>query len=209
MNCLQSKFYNPIFIIGALILFLILAVAVISAFWPKYEERFFELGLLGRDKKAEGYFLNDNSTIEVGSQLVWYIYVHNHIGEEQKVSVRIKLLNSTMEDPDDRRNKPSPYPFFAEFPLLLSVDETVIIPFSWSVLEAISQNDSIIIKSLMVNGEAIEVGVSAFSDYSFRIVFELWVYDPSIREYRFGWQSGEESHSASTYIWFRVIPPTG
>lgn len=204
---MHSKVHNPIFIIGALVLFLIIVVAVLSAFWPKYEERFFELGLLGKDKKAEGYYPNDNSTLEVGSQIFWYIYVHNHMGSAQSVSVRVKLLNSTMEAPDDRKNKPSPHPFFIEFPLSLSVDETLIVPFSWSILEAVSQNDSIIVKSLMINNETIEVGVQAFSDNSFRMVFELWVYDSTSDEYKFGWGSENEFSSASIFMWFRVASP--
>jgi hypothetical protein len=204
---LYFKAHKPILIIGALVLFLILAVAVLSAFWPKYEERFFELGLLGEDKKAEGYYPNNNSTLEAGSQILWHIYVHNHMGSVQSVSVRVKLLNSTMEAPDDRKNKPSPYPFFIEFPLSLSIDETRLIPFSWSIFEATSQNNSITIKRLKVNDETVEVNVSAFSDNSFRMVFELWVYDQSSREYKFGWGSKEEFYSASIYMWFRVPFP--
>jgi hypothetical protein len=182
-------------------------VAVISAFWPKYEERFFELGLLGKDKKAEGYYPNDNSTLEVGSQIFWHIYVHNHIGSAQRVSVRVKLLNSTMEAPDDRKNKPSPYPFLIEFPLSLSIDETILVPFSWSILDVVSQNDSIIVKRLIINNETIEVSVPAFSDNSFRMVFELWVYDSTSDEYKFGWGSENEFHSASIFMWFRVAQP--
>jgi hypothetical protein len=49
---------------------LILAVAVLSAFWPKYEERLFELDLLGKNKRAEDYYPNDNSTLELASQVV-------------------------------------------------------------------------------------------------------------------------------------------
>lgn len=207
MDLLNSKVHNPIFIIGALVLFLILAVAVLSAFWPKYEERFFELGLLGKDKKAEGYYPNDNSALEVGSPILWYIYVHNHMGSVQNVSVRVKLLNSTMAAPDDREHIPSPYPFLTEFPLSLSVDETILVPFSWSILEAVSQNYSIVIKRLTVNNRTVEVDVPAFSDNSFHMVFELWVYDQSSHEYEFGWRSDEELHSASSYIWFRVILP--
>jgi hypothetical protein len=187
---------------------LIIVVAVISAFWPKYEERFFELGLLGKDKKAEGYYPNDNSTLEVGSPILWYIYVHNHMGSVQDVSVRVKLLNSTMETPNDREHKPSPYPFFIEFPLSLSTDETMLVPFSWSILEAVSRNDSIVIKRLIVNNQTVEVDVPTFSDNSFRMVFELWVYDLSSHEYKFEWKYERQFYSASTYIWFRVILPS-
>ena len=193
--------------IGALVLFSILAVAVISAFWPRYEERFFELSLLGKDKKAEGYFLNDNSTLEVGSQVLWYIYIHNHMGSLQNVSVRIKLLNSTMEVPNDREHKPSPFASFVEYPASLSVDDTLFVPFSWGILDVVSQNSSIILKRLMVNGQTVEVNVSAFSDYLFRMFFELWVYDQSSHEYKFGWESEKEFYSASSYMGFRVTLP--
>jgi hypothetical protein len=212
LNVLVSLLYfgvhKPILIISALVLFSILAVAVLSAFWPRYEERFIELGLLGKDKKAEGYYPNDNSTLKVGSPILWHIYVHNHVGSIQNVSVRVKLLNSTMEMPNDQEHKPSPYAFFIEFPLSLPVDETLIVPFSWSILDTASQNDSIIIKSLIVNNQTVQVNVPASTDNSFRMVFELWVYDRSTHEYKFGWSSGKEFYSASTYIWFRITLPS-
>jgi hypothetical protein len=59
----------------------------------------------------------------------------------------------------------------------------------------------------MINGQSVEVNVTAFFDNSFRMVFELWVYDPSSHEYKFGWGSEKEFYSASIYIWFRVISP--
>ena len=193
--------------IGALVLFLILAVAFISAFWPRYEERFIELSLLGKDKTAKEYYLNDNSTLKPGSQVSWHIYIHNHMGSLQNVTVRVKLLNSTMEAPDDRKHEPSPFASFAEFPLSLSVDDTLFIPFSWCILDAVSQNGSIILKRLMVNGQTVEVNVPAFSNSLFRMVFELWVYDQSSHGYKFGWESGKEFASVSVYMWFNVSSP--
>jgi uncharacterized membrane protein len=187
--------------------FLILVVAVLSAFWPRYEERFFELGLLGKDKKAEGYFPNGNSTLEVGSQILWHIYVHNHMGSVQNVSIRIKLLNSTMNAPNDKEHIPSPYPSFVEFAISLSIDETLLVPFSWSITEAVSQNDSIIIKQLTINEQTIKIDFLISSNDSFRMVFELWVYDPTSNEYKFGWESEKESYSASIYMWFMVVLP--
>jgi len=204
---LHSEEFKPILMIGALVLLLILVIAVISAFWPRYEERFFELSLLGKDKKAKGYFANDNSSLNVGSPILWYVYVHNHMGSVQNVSVRVKLLNSTMEIPNDREHEPSPFPFFVEFPSTLSVDETLFVSFWWSVLDAVSQNGSIIIKGLMVNDQTVEVKVQALHDAFFRLVFELWVYDQSSHEYKFQWESDKEFYSASTYIGFRVVLP--
>ena len=191
--------------IGVLVSVLILSVAVISAFWPKYEERFFELGLLGKNKKAEEYYPNNNSTLQLGSSVLWHIYLHNHMGSIQNVSVRVKLLNSTMQAPDDRKHEPSPFPNFMEFPVSLSVDETLLIPVSWSVVEASSQEGNVTISGLSVNNQTFNMSV--LSSNRFRMVFELWVYDQSSQQYKFGWDSGKGFYSASLYMWFSLTPP--
>ena len=201
------KKHKPIIIIGTFILFLTLTVALISIFWPRYEERFFEFGLLGKDKLAEGYYPNDNSSLKLGSQINWHIYIHNHIGSFQNVIVKVKLVNSMMDLPNDRDNEPSPFDPIAEFPLSLSVNDTLFVPFSWSIVEAISQKNSTILKQLMVNDQIVEVNVPASSNSFFRMVFELWVYDQSSQTYTFGWESGQELSSSSIHIAFRVTLP--
>jgi len=206
---LSVKEYEPVLIVSVLILFLILTVAVVSAFWPKYEERFFELGLLGKDKKAEGYFTNNNTILETGSSVFWHIYIHNHMGSTQKVSIKVKLLNSTMQAPNDQEHESSPILCFIEFPVTLSVNETKLILFSWSILEADFHGSFIIVKRLIVNNQTIEVDPPTLSDDNrFRVVFELWVYDESIEQYRFEWDSGKGFYSVSLYIWFKLATPT-
>jgi len=193
--------------IVTLVLLLIVAVAVISTIWPRSEESFFELSILGKDKTADEYYPNRNSTLEVGSQVSWYLHTLNHMGSVQNVSLRVKLLNSTMEPPNDQRHEPSPFAFFVELPLSLDVDDAQLIPFSWSILDAVSQNGSVVIKSLIVNNQTVEVDVSADSNSLFRMVFEIWVYDQSTQEYTFEWESGKNFSSTSLYIWFNVSLP--
>ena len=195
---------NPIFVIVALVLLLIVAVAFISTIWPKSEERFFELGILGKDKTADEYYPNRNSTLEVGSQVSWYVHILNHMGSVQDVYLRVKLLNSTMKEPDDQTHEPSPYASFVELPLSLDVDDVQLIPFSWSILDAVSQNGSTVIERLMINDQTVEVDVSADSNSLFRMVFEIWVYDQSTQEYTFEWDSGKKTSSASLFMWFNV-----
>ena len=80
----------------------------------------------------------------------------------------------------------------------------MLISLSWSISHAISQNDSIVLKRIIVNDQILETDVAAASDSWFRIVFELWVYDPNSQEYKFGWKSGEEFFSASVYMDFEA-----
>lgn len=193
--------FKPIIYLGVFLGLIIASVYVISLYWPKYEEYFFELGLLGKEGKAEGYFPDDNSSVFIGTPMSWNVYVHNHMGGEQDVLIKVRLLNSTMEAPDDRKHEPSPYPSVVEFPVSLSIDETVLVPFSFNVLDAVYDNGTII-KAVIVNGDFIDVGVKDNSTAGFRVVFEIWVYDESMNQYSFGWYSKDEFYSASIYMWF-------
>ena len=198
---------NKSIIIGcALVVLLILTGIVINLFWPRYEEQFFELSLLGKNKMAENFFLNDNSSLLLNSQVAWFIYIYNHIGSPQNVFLKVKLVNSTIDLPIDQDNKPSLVDPIAEFPLSLSINETLLVPFSWSIVEAFSQNDSIILKQLIINDEIVNVNISTSSNSSCWMVFELWVYDNSSQNYRFGWLSGEKLSSSSLYMLFKVLP---
>ena len=200
----SSKGYRPFLVLCALVLVLILAVATISFFWPKYETKFFELGLLGSAKTADNYFPNNSSDVGVGYNIPWFIYVGNHMGSVQNIAVRLKLLNSTMQAPIDQEHKPSPYPYFFELPTSLSVDEKRLIPLSWSVSKVVTQKSSTTIKQLVVNGKITNLDVTSVSDNRFRIVFELWVYDSVSNQYVFLWSSGKDFYSASLYMWFRL-----
>jgi hypothetical protein len=185
--------------------FLLISVVLISSFWPRYEMRFFELGLLGKDKVATDYFPNNGPSLSMGSEVDWFIYVHNHMGSPQEVIVKVKLLNSTMELPDDRENRFSFSDSFVEFPLSLSVDETLFVPFSWSISEIGFQNGSINLERLIVNNHIVEVDVLDSSNLFFYMVFELWVYDQGSQQYKFEWESERGYSSASLYMAFKPI----
>ncbi len=196
--------HKPLLLVGAFILLLILLVAVISSFWPRYEDEFLEIGLLGKDKTADNYYPNGNATLVAGAELNWYIYVHNHMQTEQNVSIRVKLLNSTTALPDDRNYKPSPVDPIAEFPLSLHINSTELVPFLWRILETENQNNSITIKRLIINETIVEANISTYSDSFYQIVFELWVYNPASNEYFFEWKNGDKISSASAYVGFKV-----
>ena len=186
------------------VIFLIVFIALISSIWPKQEELFFELGLLDKDKTANSYFFNDSSIIDPGTVNSWFIYVYNHMDTFEVISVRVKLLNSTMNLPVDQEYQSSQVDSFVEFPLSLSINETVLVPFSWSIIDIESQNDLIVIKRLMINNQRVDVEVSGPVTSIFRVVFELWVQDHTSGEYVFGWESTEGFSFASLYMGFEL-----
>lgn len=196
--------YRPIITLCIIVMVLISVVAVFVAIWPKYEESFFEFALLGEDKRAEDYYPNDNPNINVSSPIRWYIYIHNYMHSVQDVKIRVKLLNATMQAPNDREHMPSPYPHILEVPVHLDVDETLILPLFWSVSGILHEENLIVINELTINNETIGVSLPSFTSNRFRIVFELWVYNQSSQEYEFGWESGKNTYSASLSMWYNL-----
>ena len=145
-----------------------------------------------------------NSTVDLGSMHNWYIYVKNHVGGEQKISVRVKLLNSTMALPNDQEHQPCPVTPLADFPVSLTDNETTLIPFSWSITKSETQNNSLSINRIMVNENTYDVQVSGPSNSAFNLVFELWVQDQHSQEYLFGWESSKGFSSASLNMGFKL-----
>ena len=200
-------------------------VYVTDMYWPRYENTFFELGLLGKNMKADTYFRNDDPSLYIGTPVTWYIYVHNHMGTEQDVIIKAKLLNHTMKLPDDKEHLPNSNTPIIEYHIPLMKDETVIVTFSWSVLDAelvynyttveklvyrgedifIEKEplDATIIKSIIINGETHETSLVSYYDPNYWWVFELWVYDPNSATHVFGWTSKEGFDSASLRMSFR------
>ena len=204
---MNIRIHRPVFILVSLLILLTATVAIISIFWPRYEDRFFEIGLFGEEKTADNYFINSNSLIEINSQLNWYTYIHNHMGKPQEVVIKVKLLNSTMDLPNDQNHIASSMPPIISIPFSLEIDETLIHPFFWSISKTILQNDSFSIKSLTINNQLIQVDVLGSSKSNFCLVFELWVYDQNSSEYTFGWNTGEKLSSASVYMFFKISLP--
>lgn len=190
--------------ICALFAVLILVVAVISVFWPSYEERFFELGLLGKDKKADNYFPDNNSTITDGSIMNWHIYVHNHVGTSQNVLIKVKLQNSLIGILDSLESDPSSTPTITEFFLSLPENDSVFVSFSWSILEKYVENNSINIKQLLVNDQIISLDIPASLDSFFSMIFELWIYDQSTEKAYYAMQNIDGFSSVSVNMGFEL-----
>lgn len=168
------------------------------------DEPFFALGILGKEGKAEHYYPGGDPNIEVGEQVYWVIYLYNHMGGPRYVALRFKLLNSTMPSPEADGGAPSRAPAFIEVRRVLANNETILLPFSWSIEGAQVIGDSTIIRRLSAMGETYETYAVAREGHNFRVVIELWIYDERTGDFDFGWSHGGESHGPWVQIWFNA-----
>lgn len=222
------KIENKNIIIKITLIILILSVSlfIIESYWPQYENRFFEIGLLGPEGYATDYFPNEDAIINIGTPLNWKIYVNNHMGEAQKIKIKVKFLNSSFDDPYE-------YTTFLdesiiEYDLDLEKDEYLVIPFELSILNARfeenyytitrtvnqtdgegqyeieEQLDAVVVKDILINNQLTEINKISTTGGDYRIVFELWVYDENLGNYGYGWVHEGKYHSAIVYLWFNV-----
>jgi hypothetical protein len=165
---------------------------------------FLALGVLGSKGRIGDYFPRNISTVKPEEIVNWNLYLYNHMGSAEYVAVRVKLLNSTMLPPNSTLHTPSPTPAFFEVRRVLMDNETWLYPFTWYVLSAGETANSTMIKSIGANDEVFQTDALAVSGRDFRIVFELWVYDETLKDFAFSWSSGSETQSIWNQIWFSV-----
>jgi hypothetical protein len=180
---------------------------VVAAYLPRREEPFFALAVLGENGMAEHYYPGDDPNLKVGDAVRWTVYVYNHMGSAQYVSIRFKLLNSTMSAPNSTSCLPGSGPVFYEIRRVLTDNETLLQPFNWSIVDVGQIGDYVVIDGLSVNGNFIKITSIAKSGSNFRIVIELWVLDHASNDFVFGWNYGDEMRCAWNQVWFNVTSP--
>jgi hypothetical protein len=194
--------------ISATIIFSALAYVAVT---PRPKEQFFQLYVLGETRMAERYYPDDNPNILVGRSVKWYLGATNFMGSVQYVVIKVKLGNSTIKAPDDVNYMPSPAPVLLEFRRVLMDNETWEFPFAWIIGEVIEIGDMTSATVLVINvkdGAEVRSGqVSALNGHNFRIIFELWTFDPLTEELMFGWRAGGERRVAWLQMWFNATKP--
>ncbi|MBY9009567.1 MAG: hypothetical protein KGD74_06860 [Candidatus Lokiarchaeota archaeon] len=200
INRLNDRYI--LLILSVIILLIGLWIPRIRPYFPSRGERFFELAILGDDMRGENYYPEDDPHINIGEQIKWNIYTHNHMERIEYVTVKIKLLNSTMVPPDSATCTPSPATVIYEISNGLVNNETIIFPLSWSINIIDDELGFTTIKSIQINKENINVDIMDKNN-SFRFIFELWILDSEGGD-DFGWNSAEGKRCVWTQIWFNV-----
>ncbi|MFQ5940562.1 MAG: hypothetical protein ACE5KA_02540 [Nitrososphaerales archaeon] len=196
-------------------IFLLLFASLLAISWSigyvvseaRPQERFLSISTLGSDMTTDNYYPAGNSAINVGDTVTWHVNVYNHMGSPEYLSVRIKLLNSTEAIPDDTSKNPDPDPDsnIIEMKHMLMDNSTWVFPLSWKIKDVYKEQDYVVIKSLSVNGIDVDgLNVKSAGSKDFRMIIELWRYDPEVKNFAFTWSSGLDERSAWNQIWFNV-----
>jgi len=193
--------WRQVFAAVGIILILGMSTPLISRFMPSSSENFTAMAILGENGIAEKYYPNEDANIPLGQPVKWHLYLYNHEEGASYLLVRVKILDFDSTPPNSTYCTPSPSPDVYEFRRILENNETVIIPFEWSILDAENSSGRILIKRISINNHQLYPSLSLDSGM-LRFVFELWVYDEASNRFRF--DLGNGSRCVWNQIWFNL-----
>ena len=180
--------FRGLFMTGSLVLMLIAAVPAFGLFIriPDGSERFSELWLLGPTGKAEGYPFN----VQVNESYLVYVGVANRLGRSAYYRVYVKLRNQSQPLPVASNSSPSMLPPLYEFDVFVGDDEVWEKPIDFAVLEVLTANDSMLLRSLQVNGFVFQVDEVSLWDgerggFYYQLFFELWLYNMTSSSFQY------------------------
>jgi len=199
---LSLEDWHLVFVSVCMVLILAAFTPVVMSYLPERNEPFMALAVLGEEGMAEKYYPDDDPNIEPEEDVEWQLYLYNHMGEAQYVSVKVKVSNSTTEPPNSTSCTPSPAPVAYNIRRVLLDNETWITPFTWMIENTSTIDEAVEIEAVSFNEDVVMVDALSEHGYNFRIIFELWVYNPESDGFQFGWSYGEEQRCAWNQIWF-------
>ncbi len=172
---------------------------------PPPREQFFQLYLLGANRKLSDYYPKNDPNIRPRDYIQWYMGATNFMGKVQLVAIRVKLGNQTIRPPDDIEGQPSPSPMITEFRRFIQNNETWEFPFFWRVANVDSSATATRVLRFEINNRTYQVGdLSARNGQNFRLIIELWTLDMQSGDLQFGWFDGTARRVAWLQVWFNV-----
>ena len=181
--------YKSVFAVTVLGLILVTAFPTVSLVlpFPRSEERFSELWLLGSDHMAEGYPFNVR-----GGELQGPIYVGvcNHMGCPQYYVVYVKLRNQTQPLPNATVSEPSPLSPLYEFQFSLADGETWETSVSFIVEDVSFEGNSSFVAGISINDYVFSVDLFSSWDsqqngFYYQLFFEVWLYSGDLQVFQF------------------------
>ena len=170
---------------------------------PQKQETFFSLAILGSQGKTDEYYTETKPEISLNTPVKWNIYIYNHMNKPQQIKVKIKILTPTDSQPNSTSCTPSSSPSIYE--RIISKNETMIIPFEWEITDIIQNGDFFDISQLRINDFTTSATYSGNKEETLIMIFELWVYSDSTKDFEFGWSDLEEIRCVWNKIQFKII----
>jgi hypothetical protein len=149
-------------------------------------------------------YVQNNLTISPGHTSNWILKVANHMGKIQLVMITTRIGNLTTISPNSTMPA-SALPVIDRTEQFINDGDIANIGFTWTVT-SLNQTNGLVFINMQINNRSIVASapVGARQGRDFRLIFELWTFDPVSASFEYGY-TGETSQLGSwLQIWFNV-----
>lgn len=194
----------PVFLVLLVSLSAIYSSAAYYADSKAPAQPFMELGLYA-NRGLQGYIPNANFTITPPQTTNWTIAVGNMMNAAQFAMVVVRLGNFTTQSP----NTTTPaalVPELIAMQLFLGTGETSKLDFSWTVQNVSQTANGVVFLNLLINGQQTggQLQIGANGGRNFRLIFELWTFDPSTESFQYGFPGTAGTTGEWLQVWFNT-----
>ena len=193
--------------VAVYLVFLVLALAVAwVAENPARIDEFTSISVLGTAATPTAYFPGNIANVSLNEVVHWNVQLYNHMGSTQLYLVRIKLGNfTTSYGPNATSNSPSQGPILLDTYRAVQENNTLTLPFQWSISNDTSLAGTTTIQAMTINNSVLNgIRVSSREGAGFRIVIELWTYDLQTHDFVFSFTSYGSLYSVFDQVWFNA-----
>lgn len=194
-----------------LALFLVLFVSLTAIFSSltfyamsaKPSQSFIGLGLYSQ-KGLQGYIPNSNLTVALGQTLNWTFAIANRMNKAEFVMIITRIGgNSTLGA--NATTPATTLPQIGATEQFINDGETSRINFNWTV-ESSYQIAGLTYLDVSIDGQPTvsSAPVGTASGRNFRLIFELWTFDPVSGSFNYGYPGQTSQIGVWLQVWFNA-----
>lgn len=194
-----------------LALFLILFVSLTAIFSSvtfyamsaKPSQSFIGLGVYSQ-RGLQGYIPNSNLTVVPGQTLNWTFAITNRMNKAEFVMIITRIGSSSTLSANATTPAPS-LPQLGATEQFINDGETSRPSFNWTI-DSRYQNAGLTYLNVSINGQpsVSSAPVGTGSGRNFRLIFELWTFDPVSGSFQYGYPGQTSQVGVWLQVWFNA-----
>jgi hypothetical protein len=152
----------------------------------------------------QGYIPNSNLTVSTGQALNWSFAVTNRMNRAEFVMIIARIGNSSTPTPN-ATTPSTTLPELGRVERFINDGATSRINFNWTIMSS-SQNSRLVYLNVSINGQSSlsSAPVGAKPGGFFRLIFELWTFDPISGSFQYGYPAQTSQVGSWLQVWFKA-----
>src|SRR3989441_13171966 len=205
MEAANAENRVTIFLVIFISLTAIFSSVTFYAMSAKPSQAFIGLGLYSQ-RGLQGYIPNSNLTIPTGQTLNWTLAVTNRMNKAEFVLINTLIGNFSSTAPNATTpSTPPSTTLLGGTEQFINDGETSRINFNWTI-ESSYQTGRLTYLNVSINGQSAvsSAPVGAASGRNFRLIFELWTFDPASGSFQYGYPGQTSQVGNWLQVWFNA-----